>query len=162
MAIVNHEMVRRFWDTPDRALGARVTAAGHSYQVVGVVSDVLRADLEGINPQIYMSSRQRPAPTMTLVVRAANPRAAASVVRDQIRAVDRDVPVYQMRSFEEGLDDDQSSSRVLGSLFVAFALLALVLAASGCMRSSHTRRRSGSRNSGCASPSARPPAISRA
>ena len=36
-----------------------------------------------------------------------------------------------MRSFEEGIDDDQSSSRVLGSLFVAFALLALVLAASG-------------------------------
>jgi ABC-type antimicrobial peptide transport system permease subunit len=68
---------------------------------------------------------------MTLVVRAADPSGAASVVRDQIRAVDRDVPVYQMRSFEEGLDDDQSSSRVLGSLFVAFALLALVLAASG-------------------------------
>ena len=131
VAIVNHEMARRFWDTPDRALGARVTAAGHSYQVVGVVSDVLRADLEGVNPQVYVSSRQRPSPTMTLVVRAADPSGAASVVRDQIRAVDRDVPVYQMRSFEEGLDDDQSSSRVLGSLFVAFALLALVLAASG-------------------------------
>jgi putative ABC transport system permease protein len=131
VAIVNHEMVRRFWDTPDRALGARVTAAGHSYQVVGVVSDVLRGDLEGTNPQIYVASRQRPGRAMTLVVRAADPRAAAPVVRDQIRAVDQDVPVYQMRSFEEGIDDDQSSSRVLGSLFVAFALLALVLAASG-------------------------------
>jgi len=114
-----------------RAQGARVSAAGRTYQIVGVVSDVLRNDLEGVNPQIYVSARQRPSAMMTLIVRAADPRAAAPVVRDQIRAVDRDVPVYQMRSFEEGLDDDQSSSRVLGSLFVAFALLALVLAASG-------------------------------
>ena len=36
-----------------------------------------------------------------------------------------------MRPFQQALDEDLSSSRILGSLFVSFALLALVLAASG-------------------------------
>ena len=52
-------------------------------------------------------------------------------MRAQIRALDADVPVYQLRPMQQALDEDLSSSHVLGSLFVAFAVLALVLAASG-------------------------------
>src|SRR6185295_223595 len=44
---------------------------------------------------------------------------------------DADVPVYEMRPMQDALDRDLSSSHVLGSLFVAFAVLALALAASG-------------------------------
>ena len=131
VAVVNREMVRRFWSDPAHAIGARITSAGRPMQIVGVVTDVLRADREAVNPQMYVSSRQRPLRTMTLIVRADDPRTVALVVRDQIRALDVDVPVYQMRSYQEGLDDDMSSSVVLGSMFIAFAILALVLAASG-------------------------------
>jgi putative ABC transport system permease protein len=52
-------------------------------------------------------------------------------VRAAIRSIDPDVPVYELRPMQEALDDDNSSSRVLGGLFGAFALVALVLAASG-------------------------------
>src|SRR5262249_20784732 len=131
VALVNREMVRRFWGDPAHAIGARVSAAGRPLQIVGVAGDVVRADREAVNPQVYVSARQRPSRTMTLVVRADDPRAAAAVVRDQIRTLDVDVPVSQMRSYQEGLDDDMSSSVVLGSMFIAFAILALVLAASG-------------------------------
>jgi putative ABC transport system permease protein len=131
VAVVNREMVRRFWSDPAHAIGARVSAAGRPLQIVGVVSDVVRADREAVNPQIYVSSRQRPSRAMTLIVRADDPRTAAAVVREQIRGLDVDVPVSQMRSYQEGLDDDLSSSVVLGSMFIAFAILALVLAASG-------------------------------
>jgi len=131
VAVVNREMVRRFWSDPAHAIGARVTAGGRSLQIVGVATDVLRSDREAVNPQIYVSARQRPSRTMTLVVRADDPRAVAPVVRDQIRGLDADVPVYQMRSYREGLDDDMSSSVVLSGMFIAFAVLALVLAASG-------------------------------
>jgi putative ABC transport system permease protein len=48
-----------------------------------------------------------------------------------MRALDADVPLYEVRPYRQALDDDMSSSRILGSLFVAFALLALILAASG-------------------------------
>lgn len=53
------------------------------------------------------------------------------MVRGQLRGLDADVPVSRMRAFQQAMDEDLSSSRLLGSLFVSFALLALVLAASG-------------------------------
>jgi putative ABC transport system permease protein len=133
VAIVNREMARRYLGSAERAIGARLTLAGEaggsgSLQIVGVVGDVLRADREGTNPQVFVPLRQRR--------RVGGPDGRAAIRpsrRDgpgEIRALDADVPVYQMRR-AEALDDDMSSSRVLGSLFVAFALLALVLAASG-------------------------------
>jgi hypothetical protein len=48
-----------------------------------------------------------------------------------MRALDADVPVYELRPFQQAIDEDLSSSHILGSLFASFALLALVLAASG-------------------------------
>jgi putative ABC transport system permease protein len=138
VAIVNREMARRFWGGPEGAVGARMTVAGEPVQIVGVVSDVLRADREAINPQVYRSWRQRPrsgagqaSGAMALVVRTPDPSGIVPAVRAEMRGLDTDVPLYEMRSYQQALDEDMSSSRVLGSLFVAFALLALVLAASG-------------------------------
>src|SRR5213079_2352241 len=108
-----------------------LTVAGDAVQIVGVVADTLRADREAVNPEIFVSFRQRPGKSPTLIVRAADPTASASLVRAQVRALDADVPVYEMRPMQDALDEDLSSSRVLGSLFVAFAVLSLVLAASG-------------------------------
>jgi putative ABC transport system permease protein len=134
VAVINAEMARRYWGVPERALGARFSLVGDAsepFHVVGVASDVLRADREGVNPQVYLSLRQRPGRAVSLVVRAADPSGAAPSVREQLRGLDADVPVSRMRAFQQALDEDLSSSRILGSMFVSFALLALILAASG-------------------------------
>jgi putative ABC transport system permease protein len=135
VAIVNREMATRYWGSPAAALDMRISIAagrpGAAVRIVGVVSDVLRGDREGVNPQVYLAARQSPGRRVALVVRAADPVAIAPFVRAQLRGLDADVPVYEVRPFQQALDDDQSSSRVLGSLFVSFALIALVLAASG-------------------------------
>lgn len=135
VAIVNREMARRYWESPAAAMGARFTftadAAAGPIEIVGVTGDVLRSDREGVNPQVYLAARQQPGRSVSLVVRTADPVAAAASVREQLRSVDPDVPVYDLRPFQQALDEDLSSSRILGSLFVSFALLALVLAASG-------------------------------
>jgi putative ABC transport system permease protein len=131
VAILNREMARRYWNSPASALGARLSVAGEAVQIVGVVGDTLRGDREATNPEVFVSYRQRPAKSASLLVRSSDPSASAPVVRAQIRALDADVPVYAIRPMQEALDEDLSSSRVLGSLFVAFAVLALVLAASG-------------------------------
>ena len=68
---------------------------------------------------------------MSLIVRTADPASAGVPVREQVRGLDADVPLYEVRPYQQALDEDLSSSRILGSLFVSFALLALVLAASG-------------------------------
>ena len=131
VAIVNQEMARRYWGSAERALGARFSLAGEPLQVVGVSADMLRGDREGVNPEVFVSSRQRPAASAVLMVRSTDPAASAPMVREQIRALDADVPVYGMRPMQDAIDEDLSSGQVLGSLFVAFAVLALVLAASG-------------------------------
>ena len=81
VAIVNKEMARRYWGSPERALGARLTIAGDTsatpIEVVGVTSDVLRADREAANPQIYLAARQQPRQSVSLIVRAADPTAVA-------------------------------------------------------------------------------------
>jgi predicted permease len=135
VAIVNREMARRYWGSPAKALGARFSfdadASAGALEIVGVTADVLRSDREAVNPQVYLPSRQQPGRSVSLVVRAGDPAAVGAVVRTQLRALDPDVAVYDIRPFQQALDEDLSSSRILGSLFVAFALLALVLAASG-------------------------------
>ena len=133
VVVVNTEMARRHWGSPTRAVGARIATGGGSgwLQIVGVVSDVRRADREAFNPQIYLAARQQPRRTMSVLVRADDPDAALGLVRSQVTALDRDVPISDMRPMQQALDEDLSSSRVLGGLFVAFALVALILAASG-------------------------------
>jgi len=135
VAVVNREMARRHWGWAEKAIGARFMfdsgAPAGPIEVVGVTSDVLRSDREAVNPQIYLTSRQQPGRSVSLIVRASDPAAVAAAVRAQLRGVDPDVAVYGIRPFQQALDEDLSSSRILTGLFIAFALLALVLAASG-------------------------------
>ena len=135
VAIVNREMARRYWGSASGAIGARFTFAanadGGPVEIVGVTGDVLRGDREAVNPQVYLAARQQPGRSVALVIRTNDPIASAASVREQLRGVDPDVAVYDLRPFQQGLDEDLSSSHILGSLFASFALLALVLAASG-------------------------------
>jgi putative ABC transport system permease protein len=133
VAVVNKEMARRFWGSPEKAIGARITVAGDETprQVVGVISDVLRADREGVNPEVFVPLRQHPARALALVARASDPAGIAADARTSLRALDADVPVFEMRSLQQAIDEDLASSHILGGLFASFALLALVLAASG-------------------------------
>jgi putative ABC transport system permease protein len=135
VAVVNREMARRFWQPADRAIGARVTvgggAAARAVQIVGIAGDVLKGDREGPNPQIYLPVRQSPRRDLVVMARSDDPRAIQAAVREQARALDADVPVYLMRPVRQALNEDLSDSHVLGGMFAAFALIALVLAASG-------------------------------
>ena len=134
VALVNHEAARRYFGGDRAALGARVTVQNGTprwFTVVGVAGDVRRSDREAFNPQIYLAARQQPRRTMGVIVGAADPAAIQASAREQVRAIDADVPVFQLGPLQRAIDEDQSSNLVLAGLFVAFAVLALVLAASG-------------------------------
>ena len=134
VAIVNLEMARRHWGSPERAIGATLSPVGSEtkpLQIVGVCGDVLKGERDGINPEIYLDARQRPGRTFVILARAADPVAAAPLIRAQVRGLDPAVPIFEVRPLQRAIDEDLSSSHILGSLFVSFALLALVLAASG-------------------------------
>jgi putative ABC transport system permease protein len=134
LAIINQEMARRYWGEASRALGARVKLDGTDQgwaQIVGICGDVKRADLTGSNPQIYLSAAQLPTRTMAIVIRASAPDALQASVRAEVRATDPDVAIHDLRTMSKAFDEELASSRIITGMFTAFALLALVLAASG-------------------------------
>ena len=133
VAIVNAEMAKRYWGGAEKALGARVQIEGETrwLSVVGVSGDVMRADLDGVSPQVYVSARQEPRRTMAVMVRASNAGTLIESARGELRALDRDVPVREIRTIEEAFADETSSGLILMGMFMSFAALALALAASG-------------------------------
>jgi putative ABC transport system permease protein len=136
VAVVNQTFARRYFADPLRAIGARVTITTPgrtplSAHIVGIAGDVKNPDLTGANPQIYTHSPQAPRRDMALMIRASDPAALMTSVRDVVRTLDRDVAVFEMRTIEAAFDEELSSSRILISMFVSFAVIALMMAAAG-------------------------------
>jgi len=134
LAVINQEMALRYWGDAARAIGARVRFDGDArgwIQIIGVCGNVKRADLTGSNPQIYLPAAQQPSRTMAVMIRASDPEALKAATRAEVRSVDSDVAIHDLRTMEEAFDDELSSTRIVTGMFAAFAVLALVLAASG-------------------------------
>ncbi len=135
VAIVNEELARRVW--PGRpAIGQRlrlVLAPDTTVTVIGVVADVKQITLgEPPTPQIYGSMLQSPGIFNTVAVRTTgDPDALASAVRAALWSVDPDQPVWKMRSMAMLVQRDFAAPRFTMALTLAFALIALLLAAVG-------------------------------
>jgi putative ABC transport system permease protein len=102
--------------------------------IVGVVADVKRFGLEAHAPaQEYHSVLQKAAwGDLDLVVRAAgDPLKLANAVRQQVWAIDANMPVVDVMSMERRLAESVAPRRFQMLLFGAFAAVALALAAVG-------------------------------
>ena len=134
VAIVNDAMARKYWGDPGKALGGRVSIDGDPrgwLEVVGVAGNVKTIELENANPLIYRAARQTPLRSMAVLVRTADPDQLLPFVRSELTALDRDVPLQQLRTVREAFDDELSSLKILTGMFAAFAVIALTLAAAG-------------------------------
>jgi len=102
--------------------------------VVGVVPNLRQRDIEEIEPDpvVYSPLRQLTTRQVSLVVRADGDEAAVAVVlRDAMRAVEPDVPLFDIMSLEDRLAQERWPFRVFGTLFAVFAGIALTLSAVG-------------------------------
>jgi ABC-type antimicrobial peptide transport system permease subunit len=69
---------------------------------------------------------------MAVVVRASSdPGAIMNALREAVRTVDPDQPLFNLRTMEAELARSRWPWRVFGSMFAIFAMIALVLAAVG-------------------------------
>jgi putative ABC transport system permease protein len=91
----------------------------------------MRSGADDVNPQVYVSARQNPRPTTVVMMRAAHAGALMESARGELRGLDRDVPVREIRTIEEAFADETSDTKILIGMFMSFAVLALTLAASG-------------------------------
>jgi predicted permease len=143
VAVINEVMAARFWSGGDpvgtRLKQGRAEEDAPWLTVVGVVGNVKRSGLGApVEPEVFLPHLQLPFEripdpgAMTLVVRAeSNPLALMPAVREQILAVDPELPVSNPRSLQKVVAASLSSDRLSLLLLGAFAGLAFLLAAFG-------------------------------
>jgi predicted permease len=133
VAVVNETMARRYWPGTS-PVGRRVKLSDSDWiDVVGVIADVKHWGLDApVNPEIYFPMRQSLSGSMTFVVSTGGDASSlAAAVRDQVRAVDPNLPVANLRTLEDIAAVSVASRRAGMLLIAVFAALALVLAAAG-------------------------------
>jgi len=136
-ALVNQSFVRRFAAGQD-LIGRRIRLGkGDSKNpwltIVGVVPDMLVGPVRSTDQAgIYVPLAQHPQAAMDIALRTASePGSLASVARDAVIAVDRNLPIYSIKPMEQVISDNNWFYVVFGSLFMAFGLMALILASIG-------------------------------
>jgi len=105
VAIVNETMARRYWPAGD-ALGRTIRLrdrTGPTLEVVGIARDGRYGSLlEAQQPFLFLPLAQRSRTAMTLMVHSrVDPTSLAGPVSAQVRAIDPEVPVYDVRSLED-------------------------------------------------------------
>ena len=137
-AIINETLARKYFPGED-PIGKRITfgdpqAADVQWlNVVGVVGDVHQQGLdEEPYAQVYRSYRQSPRRGLTVVVRTAGPPLAMlDVLRNQIRTLDRQQPIYNARTAGQVLDEAIARPRFNMLLITILAAVAMILATVG-------------------------------
>ena len=140
VTIVNEAMAKEVWPGED-AIGKRltydvpVTDQSVYATVVGVVADVKQQALSTEAPATaYWAQYQRPFPSATLVVKASgggDPLKLVKPIRNEISAIDRELPVYKVQTMQDVVDASLAQSKLTTVLFALFAGLALILASVG-------------------------------
>lgn len=142
--LISQSMAKQFWPGED-PIGKRLTlefSPGSVREVVGVVGDVKDDGLDQTRPPatLYVPLAQVSAPVdggwnsfpMTLVVRSAsNPSGLVSAVSNSIHSVDPEIPLKDILTMDDLVNNSMSQQRFNMLLLGAFAGLALLLAAIG-------------------------------
>jgi putative ABC transport system permease protein len=67
-----------------------------------------------------------------LIIRAQRDAASlTSMLRDEIRAIDQDLPLFEIRTMDQQLAQQRWAFRIFGSMFAMFAIIALALSSVG-------------------------------
>ena len=136
VALINQTMATHRWPGKE-AIGHRISFdQGKTWlTIVGVVGDVKQYGLAAAPAdQIYLSLLQYPTLSSTVLLRTvANPMAMSRIVSDTVHGMDPDQPVDHFRTLEQVRTNSLSSPRLTALLLALFALLALVITATGIM-----------------------------
>ena len=135
VAIANETMARSFFGD-DNPLGQRVLFSRDktTITIVGVVRDSKYASLrETPKPVLYFPYTQHPtAPKMTFYARTVrDPASMARSLQQQVHQMDASLPVFEVHTMEQQIDESIFTDRLVAALSTAFGALATILAAVG-------------------------------
>jgi predicted permease len=138
VAIVNLSFAKRFYGTPQNALGRMVTDDGRDAKlditIVGVVGDIKHQTLRtDIGPAVYRPYLQMKHPVgVQVYVRTAQPpEIVLAAIRQTVHRLDPTLVVDGLRTMDEQVDRSAADERALAYLAIGFSILAMLLAAVG-------------------------------
>jgi predicted permease len=100
--------------------------------IVGIAPNVRQGPQAEPAPIAYLPYRIDPRGTMNLIARTSgDPLAMAPALREEVRAVDADLPLFNIRSLDQQLEQQRWPFKVFGTMFGVFAFIALMLSAVG-------------------------------
>jgi predicted permease len=137
VVVVDERMAHELWPNQD-PIGKRVRlgdakVAAPWRTVVGVVGRVKQYGLDSDGRMaLYLPQTQSGSRALYVAVKSTRePASLAAAIRQQVRALDPDLPVYRVRPMHAWLFQSLARQRFAMTLLTAFAGLALALAALG-------------------------------
>ena len=137
VVVIDEYMAQQLWPNQD-PIGRRIHYGGITDKdpwetVVGVVGRIKQYTLDSDSRiALYLPQTQYPTRAMNVVLRsAADPAALAPAVKQQIHELDSDLPLYNVRTMNQRLDESLAQRRFAMLLLTLFAGVALALAVIG-------------------------------
>jgi predicted permease len=143
VAIVNETFAKKYLPNVDpltqrvlvQQLGPRLGPLGPpiEWHIVGLYHDVHNGGVRGEGfPEINVPLWQSPVPVVRMEVRtSSDPASMAKSIAAAVRSVDSDLPLDQVRTMDQLVDESLAGDRFVTALFGAFSVVALTLAAIG-------------------------------
>lgn len=136
-ALVNERFAARFSPGVD-PIGREVVlidertpgAPPQRLRIVGIAPPLRQQQQTGHTPAVYVPFLSQPAATASLIVRG-NPQQFAAVVREEVRRLDPDLPVFNLRSLERVSYMSRFTQRITSTVFSIVAVIAFALSALG-------------------------------
>jgi putative ABC transport system permease protein len=136
VVMINDTAARRFWPGEDpigQHIGVGQGGFGDRAEVIGIVGDVRYGQMdEPPKPDVYIPNLQSPRSSLILYARTSgNPAALTQTVRQVVHELNKDLPIFNIRTMPERIAASTARARFSAILLAVFAGIALSLSAVG-------------------------------
>jgi len=135
VAIVDETLAKQYW-SGENPVGQYIgfDTKGPWMEIVGIVAHAKASSLESDTNEgfYYLPMAQSPAASASIVVRSSrSPESLAGEVGAAVRAVDASIPIYDVKTMEQRVNESLIGRKFVVLLLTTFAALAVLLAALG-------------------------------
>jgi predicted permease len=131
VAVIDSGVVRQFYPNED-PIGKSIETLGQQWEIVGIVAAVHWKNLEtDPQPRVYLAQVHNPDRTSIIMRTTADPMSLIPAVRQMIRAANPDLPIYNIRTMEQAVQESVKKRRTTLILLGCLASAAVGLACLG-------------------------------
>lgn len=135
-ALVNEPFAERYYPGADpigREVSLSAPAEGappDRFTIVGIAPPLRQQVASGHTPVIYVPHASHPGKVASLIVRG-RPEVFADVLRQEVRRLDPDLPLFNLQSLERVSNGSRFVPRIMSAVFSIVAVIATLLSALG-------------------------------